>query len=93
MKLKKKTRGRVKSGLALGAFVVLLAGARPVHAQNCINLSLDCSGCGGDVYIIPCCASASCFFVETSNGNCSRPAECTTECADGSIYDTANYCS
>lgn len=87
MKPKKKVHGLVRGGLALGTFALLLAGTQPTKAQNCLTITLDCGNCGGGISQLQCCASASCFFVETRNGNCNTPAVCETKCSDGTVHE------
>lgn len=92
MTLSKRAKKRLASKLALGVFALAMAGARTAKA-DCLNNTLDCSSCGGDVYSFQCCtAGASCSFVEISNGDCANPAVCNSQCSDGSIYQENNYC-
>ncbi|MGH9772209.1 MAG: hypothetical protein ACRD4Q_11000 [Candidatus Acidiferrales bacterium] len=94
MKSSKRTRRRLASTLALGAFALAMTGsARTANAQECRFLEMDCTFCGGEIDQVPCCDSVSCFFVEVSNGNCNRPGTCEYECPDGSMYDNAVYCT
>lgn len=92
MKLKKKKRQYFRAGLALGTFALALVGTRPTRAQDCLTISLDCGNCGGDITFIQCCASASCYFVETRNGNCNTPAVCETKCSDGTTHEDTYPC-